>query len=108
MAIHKSGESLTVKLADGSWNVVERSGYPAKFDKVKQAIVTAAELEIEEPKTKKPERWAQLGVEDPAAQDAESTRLVLSDKSGAVVADPSSQRCDGGGADVAAKPLCGG
>lgn len=79
-------KTLTIRRDGAKWAVVERSGYPAKFDRVKETLMTLAELAVLEPKTTRPERYESLGVQDPGA-GSESKRLSLKDSGGAVLAD---------------------
>ncbi|MCZ6598394.1 MAG: DUF4340 domain-containing protein [Planctomycetota bacterium] len=80
--IEKGGESLVLRRAGETWVVPERGGYPARFERVSETLLKIARLEIVEPKTRKPERYARLGVEDPDAEDSRSTLLTLRDENG--------------------------
>lgn len=84
--VTKGGKTLTLKREGAAWSIVERGGYPAQSEKVKETVMGLAELEIEETKTKKPENWKELGLEDPTAEGAESALLVLLDATGAELA----------------------
>jgi len=84
--IRTGDETRTISLAEEAWGVEECAGYPADAEKVKEAIWTITELEIEAPKTKRPERYAELGVEDVDAEDSSSTEVVLSDAAGEEIA----------------------
>ena len=83
---HK-GETVTLALADGSWAVAGRDGYPAETSEVRGLLVGAAELVRVEPKTAQPERYGRLELEDPAGEEAESFGYVLKDAAGNAVAD---------------------
>ena len=52
-------------VGDGRWTAPERGSFPLDADKVHQLLVGAAALNRIEPKTSKPELYAQLGVGDP-------------------------------------------
>ena len=83
----EKGEDTTTIARDGSsWVVSDRGNYPARFEGVKEAIVAMSRLEITEAKTKNPDLYHKLGVEDPGP-DTEATRVVFEDASGSVLAD---------------------
>ena len=84
--VAKAGEARTMLLRDGAWTIEECAGYPAEFEKVKEAIFKAAELEVEAVKTKLPSNHAQLGVEGVAAEDSKSTELTFWDAAGGELA----------------------
>ena len=86
VAVETTDETATLTRKDGEWVLAERGDFPATFDKVKGAIMALAHLEIEEPKTAKPENHAKLGVEDPSAPESESKRVTLRDASGTELA----------------------
>lgn len=63
--IEKNGKSATIRREGGEWKLVDRGGYPAKFDQAKKMAVRVAQLEIEEVKTAKKENHARLGLQWP-------------------------------------------
>lgn len=76
-----------VLIGDGAtWKIENRDGYPARFEDVKRAILSLGELKIIEPKTRLPEMYTHIGVEDVAAEDSRSTQVTLKDASGATIA----------------------
>ncbi len=68
---------LTIQKSGNGWMVLERNGYPARTTTVRTVLVGLAELEKLEPKTKSPERYADLGVEDVDAEGSASTEVVV-------------------------------
>jgi len=83
----KSG-TLTLRQSEaGSWLVAEKSGYPAKFDVVKRALIGMAELKSLEPRTANPELHARLQLEDRTASGAQSTLISLHAKEGKPIAE---------------------
>ena len=48
---------------DGGWTIVEKAGYPADVEKVRQMLISLAEARIVEAKTANPELYDRLGVE---------------------------------------------
>ena len=70
--VEKNGKSATIKKEGGQWKLVDRGGYVAKFDPIKQLVVRLSSLEIEEQKTAKKENHARLALQwPPAAEGAE-------------------------------------
>ena len=74
--VDKDG-SFEVAREGETWGMPSKGGYPIDFSKVKQLVVAISELEKLEKKTKTPEKFAQLGVEDVDAPDAESKLVRL-------------------------------
>ncbi len=87
LTVRSGDESVSLQRDEGGWGLAERGGYPVPFDKVKELVVAVAQLEIDEPKTAKPENHAKLGVEDPSSPEATSSLLRLLDASGAPLAE---------------------
>jgi len=77
--IEKGGKSATVHREGGEWKLVDRGGYPAKFDQAKKMAVRVAQLEIEEVKTAKKENHARLGLQWPAPPAPEGEEDTGSD-----------------------------
>ncbi|HSF09224.1 MAG TPA: DUF4340 domain-containing protein, partial [Nitrospirales bacterium] len=59
------------------WRVKEKSGYRADVEKVKQTLIGLAELRISEPKTKNPELYDRLGLQDKEQEGSLSTTVRL-------------------------------
>lgn len=77
---HGTGDKL-------DWTVAEKGGYPADPAKIRQVLLGFTELKLVEPKTRKPDMYTRLDVEDPGTdrgKDTSHSRLVeLDDASGA-------------------------
>ena len=86
LEIQSRADTLTLRRENEDWVLVERGSYPVEFTKVKEAVVGVANLEIEEPKTSRPENHAKLGVQAPEEEDATSKRIVLRDAGGTELA----------------------
>ena len=68
------------------WVVEEKSGYTADFSKVKQLLVTLADMETVESKTSRPENYGRLGVQGVGEPGEEKSKLIqLLDNSGGVL-----------------------
>ncbi len=85
ISLRKGAESLTITRRGQQWVVDDLGGYPATFESVKELIVAASELKALEPKTRTPELYSRLGVEDPG-ENAASTLLTFTDADGGALA----------------------
>ncbi len=66
------------------WLVAEKGDYPADAGKVRQVVLTLAEMRLIEPKTRLPSLYARLNVEDPGS--GKSTLVTVADRSGKTLA----------------------
>jgi hypothetical protein len=78
----RAGEKTTVKRTEGSgdsakWVVEEFYGYPSHAQMVHDIIEGLASLQTLEPKTRRPDLYGKLDVDDPTNPEAKSTRLEL-------------------------------
>lgn len=64
VVIETKEQTVTLVRGEHAWGVKEKAGYRADVEKVKQAIVGLADLRIHEPKTKNPELYDRLGLQD--------------------------------------------
>ncbi len=62
--IKTNEQTITLLRGEQIWGVKEKSSYRADVEKVKQVIVGLADLRIHEPKTKNPELYERLGLQD--------------------------------------------
>ncbi len=67
---------------DGQWLLESADNYPAIVDKIKNTVVSLAELKILATKTDNPKLYPELGVEGPDVKNTSSLLLTLKDKSG--------------------------
>ncbi len=82
-----SDGTFTISRRDDGWVVKEKFDYPADADKVRRLLLGTAQLKRIEPKTRKPELYAQLGVEDVDADGSESLKFTLKNTGGDALAD---------------------
>lgn len=85
--IRGQGRTVTLLKQEIGWSVKEAGGYPANFDRLKPLLVGMTTLRIVEEKTRNPELYPRLGVEDPDNPGAASHLLVLKDDSGQTLAE---------------------
>ncbi|WP_447969857.1 DUF4340 domain-containing protein [Nitrospira sp. M1] len=77
MTIETNDDTVTLVQESGTWNVKERGGYAADFEKIKPVLIGMAELRIREPKTKNPDLHEKLGLLDKDAEGSSSTLITL-------------------------------
>ncbi|MCC6659377.1 MAG: DUF4340 domain-containing protein [Phycisphaerales bacterium] len=82
--VHGKDELTINRTADG-WAIAQRGGYPAKPEKIREAVVALTELEFTEPRTSNPSAYPEIGVQDPA-DGADSTLVELKDAKGGRIA----------------------
>ncbi len=67
---------LTMVKREGNWVLEEKHGYFADIEKISQTLVELSSMETLEPKTSKPENFAQLYVEDVEAREGTITNSI--------------------------------
>lgn len=80
--------AVTLERSSDRWTVAERDGYSADAVKVRRLVLDLAALRIREYKTADPARYADIGVQDLDAAQAEGARItvVLPDATLALIA----------------------
>lgn len=86
LEIVQRNSKFSVKNIEGEWKVVEKNNYPAQLPKIKQTLLRIADLTTIDAKTKLPENYEKIGVEDPAGEKATSSLIKLKDKDAKVLA----------------------
>lgn len=79
--------SFSIGRNGDGWGMDQKGGYPVEFEKVKSAIVSAAEFKLIERKTSDPKRYERLDLAPPDSPEAKSKALAFKDKDGNVLAD---------------------
>ena len=87
LALQQGEKKLEFHKVKDKWTIANRGGYPAKTESVQQLLVRVARAELVEAKTKDPERYGLLELEDPTGKDAKSIMLKLSDNDGKAIGD---------------------
>ena len=85
--IRQGDNTVVLERAGGSWNVKSRGGYPADPSKVRTLLVALGEAELAETKTRRPDRYAALELEDPADKAAKSRAVRLVSANGNVIGE---------------------
>jgi hypothetical protein len=70
------GSRATLKKGGTDW-IVEERGFPADTSRVRKLLIDLSELAIVEEKTREPENYPQLGVEDVSSPKASGTRIDI-------------------------------
>ena len=69
----------------GRWVLIEKGNYPANAGKVRRLLLGLADLTLVEAKTRRPELWSRLDLDDPS--NGRSTLIRLQGRTGATVAE---------------------
>ena len=79
ISIKGYNDSINLTRKNDIWGIDEFDGYPALPEKIKSAVLGAADLKINASKTALPRLYHRLGVEGPEIEDTASLLLTLSD-----------------------------
>jgi hypothetical protein len=85
--IEHRDKTLTIARGKDGWSMAEADGYPVAAKNAEKVVVQLADLNFYEMKTKKPELYDRLHVEDPTGKESEGRRIRLFDAEGKVLAD---------------------
>lgn len=77
VVVETKDQTVTLVREENIWGVKEKAGYRADVEKVKQTLIGLAELRILEPKTKNPELYDRLGLQDKEQEGSLSTTVTL-------------------------------
>ncbi len=82
--VQRAGLDLTFMRAGDGWGVTQKANYPADAARLRRVVLALSDMTLVEPKTRKPELYPRLQVEDPGK--GKSTLVTIKDKSGADLA----------------------
>jgi len=85
--IESGGATLALAKSGDAWQIASQGGYPASPEKVRALLIALGEARLDEPKTRNPDRWGLLDVDDPAAKNSKARLIKLEDGSGAVLSE---------------------
>ncbi|GJL68150.1 MAG: hypothetical protein NPIRA06_07850 [Nitrospirales bacterium] len=77
VVVETKDQTVTLVRGEKTWRVKEKAGYRADVEKVKQTLIGLAEVRILEPKTKNPELYDRLGLQDKEQEGSLSTTVTL-------------------------------
>ncbi|QDU68107.1 DUF4340 domain-containing protein [Engelhardtia mirabilis] len=78
-------DAVELQRVDGVWRVASKSGYPARFEPVRDLLIDLARLSDAEPRTARPDRHGDLQVA--AEGEGTGTRVEVRSDGGDVLAD---------------------
>jgi hypothetical protein len=84
VGLERKGLVVTFRRRGDDWLVAQKADYPADAGKVRQIVLTLAEMRLVEPKTRLPALYGRLEVEAPG--DGDATLVSVADQSGKVLA----------------------
>ena len=87
LAVNAQSKTMTIVRDGESWSVKEKHHYPANMGKIREALIGLGELNFLEAKTKNPELYEKLGLEDVDAEGSISMRVTLKDSAGTSLAE---------------------
>jgi hypothetical protein len=85
MRLAQGTKKTDFSLVGGRWVLIEKGNYPANPGKVRRLLLGLADLTLVEPKTRRPELWSRLDLDDPS--NGRSTLIRLQGRTGATVAE---------------------
>ena len=85
--VRQGDNAVILERAGGSWSLKNRGNYPADASKVRTLLVGLAEADLIETKTRRPDRYAALELEDPADKNAKSRIVRLLGAKGNVMGE---------------------
>lgn len=87
IVVTQGGETLTIAKSGETWKVASQDGYPASAEKVRALVLALTDATLAEPKTRLPERYSVLEVDNPSAKTSNARLIRLEDESGGVVGE---------------------
>ncbi len=82
ITMKQGAQSITLERKGEAWSLKDRGGYPVQGDRVRALLLRLADAELVDRKTRNPERFSVLELEDLTAKDAKSRLLALADDKG--------------------------
>ena len=76
----------TLKRTGENWFLTDKENYPVPLNRVKDLLVAMTELKQLEAKTKDPERYSRLAVEDIGPKESEAVSVTVKDEAGKTIA----------------------
>ncbi|MDH4274521.1 MAG: DUF4340 domain-containing protein [Gammaproteobacteria bacterium] len=87
VSVHAANNAVaTLERTEKGWVVVEKSRYPADSGTLRKELLQLAQMDLVEAKTKKPENYAQLGVQALDQGGSEATEVKVYGANNAVIA----------------------
>src|SRR5215831_7755877 len=87
VTVASTAGKFTLARRGDEWVLVEKDDHPVAADKLRRLVAGLADLRLLEAKTRRPERYARLEVEDVGGKDAKSKEVTLAGANGKPLAD---------------------
>jgi len=87
LTVTTADDSFTIRRDGAAWTMAEKQDHPVDAERARTVLIQLSQLRLAETKTRMPERYPRIMVEDVTAENANSTRLTVVDGSGGVLAD---------------------
>jgi len=87
LVVKTQSGTMTIVRDGESWGVKEKRHYPANMGKIRDVLIGLGEIKILEAKTKKPELYEKLGLENVEAEGSISTGVTLKDSAGTTLVE---------------------
>ena len=87
VTLKQGGQAIVLERKGEDWSVKDRGGFPVQGSKVGQLLAKLEGAQLVGAKTRNPERFALLELEDPAGKDAKSRVLSVADDKGKTIAE---------------------
>jgi hypothetical protein len=87
ITLKRADKTLTLERKGDAWSLKDRGGYEVKGDRVRALLVRLSQAELVGRKTRNPERFKLLELEDLAGKDAKSRLVTVADDKGATLAE---------------------
>lgn len=78
--LKQGSQSITLERKGDAWSLKDRGGYPVQGERVRALLLKLADAQLVERKTRNPERFGLLELEDIGADGAKSRFLAISDE----------------------------
>ncbi|WNJ99324.1 DUF4340 domain-containing protein [Thalassospiraceae bacterium LMO-JJ14] len=83
----QNGDTMTFIRKDDIWTLKQSGGYPVHANLVNKVIFGLSNMELLEPRTRKPELFAELNLGDPSKKKSSAQQVTLKSSSGEMIAD---------------------
>lgn len=87
ISMKQANQSLVLERKGDQWTLKDRGGYPAQGDRVRTLLLRLSDAVIVDGKTRNPERYGLLELDDVGAKDSKSRQLVITDDKARAITD---------------------
>jgi hypothetical protein len=87
ITLKRADKSVTLEQEGGAWSLKDRGGYPVQGERVRALLLKLADAELVGRKTRNPDRFGLLELENVGGKDAKSRLVTIVDAKGAKLAE---------------------